>query len=244
MQPELHPAAEMEGNTWSTTRGKSTEAFLREGNRCFSDKEMPFCPSSRPIAITSQDRQRWRRALDEAAAVRPMGSAGGSFQTSRDREGNPKNRTKGGGIGKGGWGWGKKNKPNNPKISFSISNPSSFASLSPWRHSLWSPWKQEAWREHHHAGWWQHPALFWEPGRHPAQGTLHCGRVGGGKVYFCLVPPHVPIFSSLRAWVSLALQQLSCGTHVPHRDVLWGHPSPTTLFQLGEFDCAAPMKSL
>lgn len=50
MQPELHPAAEMEGDTWSTTRDKSTEAFLIEGNKCFSDEEMPFCPSSHPIS--------------------------------------------------------------------------------------------------------------------------------------------------------------------------------------------------
>lgn len=100
MQPELHPAAEMEGDTWSTTRGKRTESFLIEGNKCFSDKEMLFCPSSYPIA--SQDRQRWRRTLDEAAAAWPRGSAGGAFQTSRGREGNPKNRTKGGGAGEGG----------------------------------------------------------------------------------------------------------------------------------------------
>lgn len=58
MQPELHPAPEMKGDTWSTTRGESTEAFLIEGNKRFSDKEMLFCPCSCPIAITSQDRQR------------------------------------------------------------------------------------------------------------------------------------------------------------------------------------------
>lgn len=89
MQPELPPAAEMEGNTWCTTGGKSTKAFLIEGNKCFSDKETPFCPSSHPIAIASQDRWRWSRALDEAAAACPRGSAGGAFQTSRGREGKP-----------------------------------------------------------------------------------------------------------------------------------------------------------